>query len=375
MLVTLAGAAIGAAAALVGLAVAGGAIVGLGLLGYGENAAESMDMLKRKLGEVKSELFSSLKPAFKAMNPILDGWLDGLAGAANKLVGPLTRLAGFEGFLGGIGGGVLNWVIGFLNTISDLRPEIQAIGSVLADVFGDTSIMEWGIDELYENMGGFLQLGSILFSLIIIIYNVAKAISFAVAPFAPLFKAVASLSGLLANKWVSALLSAVFAVLLLYGSLVGLNLLLGKLTVTAALAAAAAMKATVVSVLALAKGAVVAASSGIATIIGALYAWVAAATTARMAMARLLAMTGVGAVLAIGGFLAGEAIVGGMKTNATAGDMRGGGGDGFGGYGGGMGGATINIYGDVGNSEYQKLQDEFPEMYAEESETRENADK
>jgi hypothetical protein len=40
-----------------------------------------------------------------------------------------------------------------------------------------------------------------------------------------------------------------------------------------------------------------------------------------------------------------------------------------------MGGSTINIYGDVGNSEYQKLQDEFPAMYAEETETRENADK
>jgi hypothetical protein len=86
-------------------------------------------------------------------------------------------------------------------------------------------------------------------------------------------------------------------------------------------------------------------------------------------------MTGIGAVLAIGGFLAGEAVSHYSRTtNPSASDLTGGG------YGGGYGGArpagaTINIYGDVGNSEYQKLKDNFGTLYTEQGEIEENTEK
>jgi hypothetical protein len=87
-------------------------------------------------------------------------------------------------------------------------------------------------------------------------------------------------------------------------------------------------------------------------------------------LAAAIAATGVGAILVGAGILGYMA----YKRDDAGSTPRGsGGGDGFGGYGGGMGGSTINIYGDVGNSEYQKMKDEFPAMYAEETETRENA--
>jgi len=386
VLVTLAGAAIGAAAALVGLAAAGGAIVGLGLLGYGENAADSMDKLKDKIGEVKSELFDALRPAFKAMNPIVDEWLDGLAGAAKKLVDPLTRLAGFEGFLGGVGGGILNWVIGFLNVISDLRPRIEAIGSVLGRVFGNLNIMEWGIDEIYDNMGAFLQLGGILMSLIVIIYNVSKAIGFALSPFAPLFKMVASLSDLLANKWVSATLSALAAVLLLYGALVGLNMLFAKLTYTAIAATLTSLGALIKAFILLTINMLRTAGAGISSMITGLFGLAAAALSAigvvgalnaaLAATVALIAATGLGALLVLVGGAIGGAVLG--KTHASAGDLSGSG-SGYGGYGGGMGagggGSTINIYGDVGNSEYQKMKDNFGSMYDEQSNVNSETDK
>ncbi|TQQ81848.1 MFS transporter [Halonotius roseus] len=377
VLVTLAGAAIGAAAALVALGTAGAAIVGLGLLGYGENAAESMEMLKAKVSEVKAELFEALRPAMKAMNPIADQWLSSLAPAVERLTAPLSRLAGYEGFLAGVGDSAIEFVIGFLAVINRLRPRVEAIGTVLGTVFSGFNIMDWGINELYDNMGAFLQLGGILLSLIVILYNVSKAVAFAVSPFAPLFRIVARLSGLLSNKWTSALLSAVGAALLLYGAVVGLNMILAALSYTAIAGAVGSLATLIWSFLMLATNAIMAAVSGISTIISSLGGMVVAAISAIGAMSALnavlattvalLAATGIGLALIGGGLLLGGALKG---THRSAGDVAGGS-SGYNGYDGGMGGgSTINIYGDVGNSEYQKMMDQFPELSEEQVETR-----
>lgn len=378
VLVTLAGAALGAAAAFGGLAVAGASIMGLGLLGYGENAADSMEQLKAKIQEVKGELFSSLRPAMKAMNPIADQFLDGLGPAAAKLAPALERMADFEGFFSGMGSGLVDWAVEALNTIADLRSEIEAVAGVLGSKLGDLiiNLLSWATEEVHDNMGAFMALGSILASLVSIIYNVSKVIAVALAPFSGLFKSVAGLAGLLNNKYVSAVLSAVAAILILSGAIYGLNIAMNALTLSAMKQAAAMVYVLAEEIVFLAASMIRTAATGVASMISSMYAFVAAANSARAAVARLLAMTGLGAVLAIGGYLAGEAIVSTMGNTRTASDMSGGG-SGFNGYDsrGGGGGSTINIYGDVGNTEYQKMKDNFGSMYSEQATIEDETEK
>lgn len=386
MMITLAGAALGAAAALGGLAVAGGAILGLGLLGYGENAAESMKMLQERIKEVKSELFDTLRPAMKAFNPLVDQFLSNLAPAAQKLVGPLQRLGGFEGFFGEAGGGFVRFLVDVVDLIADLRPKIEAVAGVLGSVFGDLIIklLRWAVEEIHRNMGAFLQLGSILGSLVVILYNASKAVSFVLAPFAPLFKIVAGLSSLLSNRWVTSILSAVTALLLLGGVIHGLNFLMMKLTAEAIAGAVAGMAALVKQTILLAISMARTAASGIAAMITGMYGLISSALTAigvvgalnaaLAATVALIAATGVGALLVLAGGAVGGAFLG--KTHSSASDLGGGGGGGFGGYGGGGGGgATINIYGDVGNTEYQKMKDNFGELYNEQSDVNDETKK
>jgi hypothetical protein len=212
--------------------------------------------------------------------------------------------------------------------------------------------MEWSVKALYKNQDAIIKVGQILGSLLVIIYHLSAAFSFAIAFLAPVFKLVARLAGLLNNRFVVGLLAAIVAILAMQAALAGLNLLL---TFTM-------------------RGMFAVALSGVKALIMGLYSLIATTLTAigvvgalNAVLATLLTMTGVGAALVIGGIAAGE-----MSRTSTPGS----GFDGYGGGGpGGAGGSTINIYGDVGNTEYQKMKDNFGSMYDEQSEIAAETDK
>lgn len=349
VIVALAGAAVGAAAALAGIATAGAAIVGLGLIGYGDNAAESMKMLQSKIAGVKRDIFKTLKPAMATMNPVVDKWLDGVAPAIEDLVDPLSRLVDYEGFLAGVGGGAVDVIRRFLETVNRLRPKIEDIGYVLAEAFTGFNIVDWGINEIWKNMGRFKQLGGLLVSLVVILYNVAKALAFMVAPFTPLISMMASFSDILNNR-------VVRGILLVISAIAAANIAVWALT--------GAFSALAGSVLGTVAASVVA-------VVGILYNMLAAVWAnvgAWYALAGAIAATGVGALLVGGGVLAGQAMLNSADTNA--GDMPAA--NNGGGIGSGTGGATFNVYGDMDDSTYQRVRDDFGGMYDSESQ-REDA--
>jgi hypothetical protein len=347
MLITLAGAALGVVAAFAAMATAGAAIIGIGILGYGDSMTDSLEEFKKRLKSVGKDVFGILRPASAAFQPILDGWIGGIPGQIQKLVDPLMRLTEFESVLSKAGGGIAGWVGRGLTAMADLSDMIEQIGLRFGGIFGDLiiNLLVWATKELYKNQDAFVSLGRLLGSLISIIYNLAKIVSFVVAVFTPFFKILAKIVEKLSNKWTVALLAvasflflmhgAVLAVISAYGTLMGINLTLWALTALA----------------------------GIEKIIMGLYGWVVAANTAYGAMARLLALTGVGLIAVAGSYAVGKAAMSGMD-GPSGGGYSGGGGSGYGGRGGGV---NITVQGDMSNRAYQRVKDDFPEWYGTES--------
>ena len=75
-------------------------------------------------------------------------------------------------------------------------------------------------------------------------------------------------------------------------------------------------------------------------------------------MARLLALTGVGLVAVAGSYAVGKAAMSSMSGPATGGYSGPSAGAGYGG-----GGVNITVQGDMTNSAYQRVKDDFPEWY------------
>ena len=356
VLVTLAGAAIGLAAAFGTLAVAGGAVVGLGLLGYGENTAEAMENAKQKVNELKSELFDAMKPVTQAFEPIADNILGNIPHQVGQITDEIEGLAKFEGFFTAAIGGAINWVGKLIETMTSMSDKISQIGMRFGSIFGDLLIglLEWAVKSIYKNQDAIIKLGSILGSLVVIVYNVAAAISFVLSIFAPFFKLLAKISSYINNKWVVGLGAAIVTILALQAALLGLN---------------AVLSMTAGSMLAVAL-------SGVRNLILGLYSLMATALQAVGVVGTLNAALATMLTLASLGLAAG---VGVLAMDSMDGGTPGGGGSpgpgGYGGPSGGGGGQTINIYGDVGNSEYQKMQDNFGSMYNEQSEVNDETEK
>ena len=264
MLITLAGAILGVAAAFGAMAVAGAGIVGLGMLGYGDSMTESMENFKRRLKSVGGEIFGILRPVSAVFQPILDGWIGGVPGQVERLVDTLKRLSEFESALGRAGGGFVGWIDRGINAMADLSDMIGQVGLRFGGIIGDLiiNLLVWATKEIYNNQEAFISLGQLLGGVISIIYNVSKAVSFAVAVFAPFFQLAAKIAGLLSNRWVVALLSIIAFLFIMQGAIVA---------VVSAYTALMAINFTMWALNAVGK---------IALVIGSLASWVAMANTA-----------------------------------------------------------------------------------------------
>lgn len=365
LLITMAGAALGAAAALGALAMAGAAMAGIGLLGYGDSLSESLRNAQKRAKELKKELYDVFRPVAGVFQPFVEQLFDKIPQVAQKLTEPLKGLeaSGYDDFFIGALEGAGSWLARLIDLANELAPEIQAIGGALGMAFseGIIDLLRWATLELYENWDAFARLGSIIVDVLIILYNLSKAVSFALSFFKPLFDIFVGISEVLGDRMTSAILAAVAAMFSLYwiGSSVA-----ALLATIKALAIAQAFWSAVTAVGSL-MGALGALSGALSFILGQLLS--------------LNVLTG--GLLLAAGLVVGYAAYKKMGNDGTAASAPGGGNapaSGFGsgpspaGAGGGMGGGTqINIYGDVGNKEYQKLEDEFAYLYEDKTETEE----
>jgi hypothetical protein len=359
VLITLGASALGAVAALGALGAAGVAMGGLGILGYGDNMAQSMDRFKRDLNQMKREIAGVLKPVGNVFQPFTAGLLDRIPRQIQKMVDPLQRLdeVGMDTFWFEALDGMGDWVADLVDLTSDLSVEIQAIGWAIGRAFGSQSLnaIKWFVDELYNNWDAVVRVIGSLISLVILIYNVSKAFTFALSVFKPIFDLLAGLSDLLDNRLTVSLLSGVSAMIAMYFAL---SAVAGMMAVIKGMAVAQAFWAAVTAVGSL---------SGALTLLGGILSFIIAE------LGMINALTG-GLLLLVGGAITYAAYTG--YSGGISGDGPGRRGDGYSPPAArGGGGTEINIYGNVGNAEYQKLRDAYPEMWQEQSRIDRNTTK
>lgn len=330
VMITLGAALVGVIAALSGMAVAAGALIGIGIIGWGDSAAESMQELRMEMGRLKEELFAATRPAATEFAPIARGFIRGIPEQVARLNDELVRLTAFEQGLSAAGGGLIGWAEEALTVIADMQQQIVQVALRMGQALGSTLIdlLSFGLQELYKNQDAYTQLAKAFIDIIAILFNLSKAITFALSQFEPFLNIIVALTGWMGNRFVTATLTLGIA-------LSGLALVLGNVMAYMLGLKSMGMFSFFVNLAASVKGLTIQ-----------LWNMFTALNATQKAIAALMATTGVGLAFALVG----------TALSTTSGP-----GPGTAGVGAAGGGSTtvndITIQGNVGDREMNRLLD------------------
>lgn len=338
LLITMGVQALGVASAFGAMAVAGGAILGLGLIGHGEDLASSMRNAREQVNQLGRDMYEVFQGPSQMFAPIQDEFFDFAPGEMEGVADALEGLIVYEDSLFDMFSGLSNWLAAAVGGIATSDQKVKQLAFRFGELIG-TGIIDffgWLLDEAYENQSMLVSLGRAVIMVAGIIYNLSKAVSRLVITFTPLLGFLFMVTKLLNNKLVMGVV--VFAATMGIATLAALKL-------TAAIAALS--------------------SVGIAGMIPMLFSVFSAlqgyvfnallATSASYALAQSIATViavatlGVGALVALG---AAAATVDSMSNMGPGQDFGGGAAAGYpagrggGGWGGG-GGTTIINEGDT----------------------------
>jgi hypothetical protein len=352
----------GVAASMGSVAVAGGSILALGLVGHGEDMASSWKKAKEQLSTLKEEMFEVFQPTMQTFAPIQAKFFDVLPKELSEVATAMESLTVYSDTLFASLDGLTDWIADgvrgmtqYESIISQLTLRFgELLGSSIADFF------QFIITEAYESQEMMVKFGTAISNLAVALYRIAKTITRVVFALNPVIGVLEYLSGLLDNKIVVGVLT--------FATVLGL-VIYTVFALTTAIAALSTLWAG---------GFLTTISSSIV----ALQSWVASAITAKLAAYGLSTgiatavswlTLGVGAALAMGAAM--KAIDGinaqmERSTNLTTshrGMPSGGGGYGGGGAGSGTTQTVINegdtynvdVSGDVDNPTEQGMKDIF----------------
>ncbi len=332
-------AAMGAFAAALAPAIAGIGALSLGILGFGENAADSLKLAEVRLRIFGRELHKVFKPVQQTFAPFVDQWFTTLPHSlARELSMPLQNMVVWMPTVEQIGSGLLGWTRDLLNLMNDLEPIISRVVMQLGADTGDALLrfFEWLILELDTNytliqdtLGAFKELA-------IFVYRVSILWTQAIANLSPLISGLGKFINMVASSPVLGTIVAWGMSLAIVGGvlikIIGLFVALSGFLVGGFL------------------GSVVA---SLGTAIAMTKAWfLALSAAAKMAVIATggLALIGGGIALAAGA---------GMFSSPDTDSFSRGGGTGQAGRTN-VGGNTINIYGNPDNTQVQQFKDMFP---------------
>lgn len=209
---------LGVASAMGAVAGAGAAIVGLGLVGHGEDMASSMERAKEEVSDLKEELFEVFQGTAQDFAPVQSRIFDkipsGLSGIANSMKG-FTK---FEDTLMAIGAILSNDIEKAIDGIVGKEKEIGQLAVRFTEI-ASSNILDFFsflFRVTFENQELLIKLGQAVKSLLRILFNFSILLGRIVAAAEPLIGVVAYLSNLFSNRFVASILSV-----LVVGALLG----------------------------------------------------------------------------------------------------------------------------------------------------------
>lgn len=357
LLITFATHALGVAAAMGAVAIAGAALLGIGLIGHGEDVGEAFRNAREEVKQFGEDLFEVFQGPAQSFAPVQSEFFDWAPGEMDGLADSLEGLLAYESSLFDMWSGLTGWLEASVRGMAESEEQVSQLAFRFGDILG-TSIIDffgWLLDETHANQSMLISLGRAIVMVAGVIFNLSKAVSRLVITFTPLLGFLFMVTKLLNNKLVMGVV--VFAATMGIATLAALKL-------TAAIAALSAV--------------------GIGGMIPMLFSVFSAlqgyvfnalmATSASYALAQSIATViavatlGVGALVALG---AAAATVDSMSNMSPGGDFGGGGSAGFpagrgGGFGGGGGGGTtiinegdtnINVEGNANRRSIESIRD------------------
>lgn len=337
IMVSLGAAAIGLAGGLIAVATAGAAVLGLGLLGWGENFQQSMQEIQKRARALGRQLFDVLQPVADVAQPVMQDWLEGAPRQVQKLVGPLSDLIeAFDDPLGRMGGGVVDWLAAVVERMTSMRDIIVQITSRFGRVAGNFLIefMTNMVEFAYRNQTQLIEMARALRLLLRLLLKFSIFIVRVLAPLKTLLEVVAPIADLFLNRWVAGLVAAATSTILLVGAVSSLT------------AASSTLSGGIIASVITSIGAYIGA---VWSAITATYQWLVAIGTLK------------GALLGVGIGLAsiGAGVIAARSFGGTSGPPPGAAGSRSmgGGARGGGGGTTIVVQGDMRKRELDRVLD------------------
>lgn len=332
IIISLAGAAVGFAAALGAITIAATSIIGLGLIGWGDNFTESLQNAKEAAMELGKRLFDVFQPAAMRFQPVVERWMEGLPRQAERLVQPMAELIVFTDELESVGAGIIDWLVMVISSLDQIDDIAGQLSIRIGEAFGTFihNALMLMLKDVHKNQDAYMKLGEILLQGVLALFNFVKAIGFVLAEFQPLLDMLVFLTSLLDHRFVVALGMVIATVILLETALGALG-----------------------TMLAFVRGGFIAnAGAMLASYLPSLTATISkvwALVTALGALRSALLLSGVGAALVIGGFALDKLMgaTGGGRIPSDRRDFRNSGG----------GNTYINIEGDVRRREMDRLMD------------------
>lgn len=287
--------ALGVAAAFGAVATAGLSMVGIGLLGHGDNMASSFQQAKYELRDLKLELFKTIEPAADLFAGVQSEFFDFIPGELDRVAKSMQSLLPLKGEFFEMFTQITKFISQFFtmigsnsNTISELFESFKGfLGNGVIDLF------EWLMMTAEKNQPMIKELGHVFKVVALALYEVFLVVSKAITKLTPLWLILAGMARLMNNEFVANFLAAI-AVLYIFTNILP-AIYLGLQAIGFAL-----QRNMIPAVAAMTKFIAGWITKGIMAIgvNAGLAASIAAVTTAVLG---LLAATGVGALLSIGG--------------------------------------------------------------------------
>jgi len=299
-LITFGVQAAGVGAAMLSMAAAGAAFIGLGLVGHGDDMADSWRNAQKQLSDLKEDLFETFQPSMQTFAPIQDAWFDILPQKLSLVNNELKQLQGtsFQYALFDATGGTIEFIAEFISRMRAMDGMIAQLAMRFGDIIGSNILdfFSWLVQEAYLNQETLIRLGQVIADVVEIIYNLSKVFSQLIIVFSPLIGFVLWLT----QTFESRLARAIISVLVVVGVFVGL------LVKTIAVMAKLRIALLIMSITG--SGAMASFAGSALTALSAVQAKVWATIMSLTALQAALVATGIGALLVGGGLLAYKAL-------------------------------------------------------------------
>lgn len=203
--------ALGVAAALGSVAVAGGAIIGLGLLGHAQDMGAAFEQAKLQVSQLKTELFETFQPAMQSFAGIQAGFFDYIPDQLTTVALKMRELTTYEDTLYNLFDAGVGGVEKFIDILVQNEEIISQLATRFAGLIGAglLEFFEWLIQSASRNQDMLIKLGEALIKIGVVIYNLSMAVSHVVVAFLPLLNVLVFISELLNSDLVIGLITVV----------------------------------------------------------------------------------------------------------------------------------------------------------------------